>query len=183
MSTRWHKRNQKVQGRTGRPGFYEPEGREFESLRAHHSNLHRYRKLSCNLRLVFHFFSRYHRYHWGWNLKTSPKLLCYFAPEFHILRQHGVAVRYGLLGLSESESDEVFRSPLFSQQCCAEPTHTMKACLLRTDLCQDRMERTAKHRRRDIGLPAASVKTSPDSRSPIGAFSKLAKGVQRSTCL
>jgi hypothetical protein len=36
-----------------RASGYEPEGREFESLRAHHSNLHRYHKLKLEHPLRF----------------------------------------------------------------------------------------------------------------------------------
>ena len=46
-----------------RASAFEAEGREFESLRARHSNPHNVLHLRCNLFDFLFAFSRYHRSH------------------------------------------------------------------------------------------------------------------------
>ena len=124
---------------------YEPEGREFESPRAHHSNPHELFNLSCNLHSNSFRFSRSHRSHCARNRKTSSGRLRYLSPKLHIFRQLGVAIGHRLLSMSKPESDEVFRCALLPKPRRAKSSHSMEACLLRSEFFQERMKRSANH--------------------------------------
>jgi hypothetical protein len=84
-----------------RASGFEPEGREFESLRARHSNPHSDWDLSSNANRPFFRFSTSHRYHWlflvGGNLKSRSEFFSDFLPKLHIVSELGVAIGHRLL--------------------------------------------------------------------------------------
>ena len=67
-----------------RASGYEPEGREFESPRAHHFFPLISLQLSRNLLLNFLPLFRSHRYQYAWNHETCSHLLRNLGPEIHI---------------------------------------------------------------------------------------------------